>query len=142
KGATMVKNSESLAGGQYGKRSGQGHTVSEQGSTDPGAVRVPSYCMNHKAYIYMYRPLSTFMKVINITQARRDLFGVMESVLNGRMLTITSKNGNAVLISEEEWNEIMETLYVLSDPDTLPAIIEADATPTSELESIDWRNII
>jgi prevent-host-death family protein len=82
------------------------------------------------------------MKVINITQARRDLFGVMESVLNGRMLTITSKNGNAVLISEEEWNEIMETLYVLSDPDTLPAIIEADATPTSELESIDWRNII
>ena len=82
------------------------------------------------------------MNTVNITQARRDLFGMMESVLDGRMLTITSKNGNAVLISEEEWNEIMETLYVLSDPDTLPAIIEADATPTSELESINWRNIV
>ena len=82
------------------------------------------------------------MDTINVTQARNDIFGVMQSVLGGRMVTITSKNGNAVLISEEEWNEIVETLYVLSDPDTLPAIIEADATPTSELESIDWRNII
>ncbi|MDR0334941.1 MAG: type II toxin-antitoxin system Phd/YefM family antitoxin [Methanomassiliicoccaceae archaeon] len=82
------------------------------------------------------------MDTINITQARNDIFGVMQSVLDGRMLTITSKNGNAILVSEEEWNEIIETLYVLSDPDTLPAIIEADATPTSKLESIDWRNII
>ena len=82
------------------------------------------------------------MDTINITQARKDIFGVMQSVLDGRMLTITSKNGNAILISEEEWKEIMETLYVLSDPDTLPAIIEADATPASELGSIDWRNII
>jgi len=82
------------------------------------------------------------MNIINITQFRKDLFGTMESVLNGRMMTITSKSGNAVLVSEEEWNGIMETLYVLSDPDTLPAIMEADATPTSELESIDWRNML
>jgi len=39
------------------------------------------------------------------------------------------------------WNEIIETLYVLSDPDTLPAVREARTTPTSELETIDWRNI-
>jgi len=90
----------------------------------------------------MYISLCLFMNTINITQARKDLFSVMDSVLDGRHITITSKNGNAVLMSEEEWNEIMETLHVLSDPDTLPAIIEADATPTSELESIDWRNIV
>jgi len=82
------------------------------------------------------------MNTVNATQARKDLFGMIESVLDGKMLTITTKKGNAVLISEEEWNEIIETLYVLSDPDTLAAIIEADATPTSELESIDWRNIV
>jgi len=82
------------------------------------------------------------MDIINITQFRKDLFGIMESVLSGRIMTVTSKNGNAVLISEEEWNGIMETLYVLSDPDTLPAIMDADATPTSELESIDWRNML
>ena len=81
------------------------------------------------------------MDTINVTQARNDLFRVMDSVLDGRRTTITSKKGNAVLLSEEEWNEIIETLYILSDPDTLPAIIEARATPTSELESIDWRSI-
>jgi len=82
------------------------------------------------------------MDTINVTQARNDMFKVMDSVLEGRRTTITSKKGNAILLSEEEWNGIMETLYVLSDPDTLAAIIEADATPTSELESIDWRSII
>jgi PHD/YefM family antitoxin component YafN of YafNO toxin-antitoxin module len=81
------------------------------------------------------------MDTINVTQARNDLFRVMDSVLEGRMATITSKKGNAILLSEEEWNEIIETLYVLSDPDTLNAVIEARATPTSELETMDWRNI-
>jgi prevent-host-death family protein len=81
------------------------------------------------------------MDTINVTQARNDLFKVMDSVLEGRRTTITSKKGNAVLLSEEEWNEVIETLYVLSDPDTLPAVMEARATPTSELETMDWKNI-
>jgi prevent-host-death family protein len=94
-----------------------------------------------KAYIYMDIHTLQAMDTINVTQARNDLFRVMDSVLEGRMATITSKKGNAVLVSEEEWNEIIETLYVLSDPDTLPAVIEARKTPTSELEAMDWRSI-
>jgi prevent-host-death family protein len=81
------------------------------------------------------------MDTISVTQARNDLYKVMDSVLKGRRTTITSKKGNAVLLSEEEWNEVIETLYVLSDPDTLPAVMEARATPTSELETMDWKNI-
>jgi prevent-host-death family protein len=79
------------------------------------------------------------MDAINVTNARNDFFKVMENVLGGGRITITTKKGNAVLISEEEWNGLIETLYVLSDPDTLLAVIEARATPTSELETIDWR---
>ncbi|MCL1984430.1 MAG: type II toxin-antitoxin system Phd/YefM family antitoxin [Methanomassiliicoccaceae archaeon] len=82
------------------------------------------------------------MDTINVTQARSDLFKVMDSVLEGRKVTITSKKGNAVLLSEEEWNGIVETLYVLSDPDTLPAVMEARAAPASELERIDRRNVL
>lgn len=81
------------------------------------------------------------METINITQARNDLFNLISSVIDGNKATITSKKGNAVILSEEEWNEIIETLYVLSDPDTLPAVMEARRTPTSELETMDWRNI-
>jgi PHD/YefM family antitoxin component YafN of YafNO toxin-antitoxin module len=51
------------------------------------------------------------------------------------------KIGATQVRNEEEWNEIIETLYILSDPDTLPAVIEARATSTSELETMDWRNI-
>ncbi|MCL2509769.1 MAG: type II toxin-antitoxin system Phd/YefM family antitoxin [Methanomassiliicoccaceae archaeon] len=79
------------------------------------------------------------MDTINITQARKDLFRIMDSVLEGRRATITSKKGNAILLSEEEWNGIVETMYILSDPETLPAVREARATPTSELETIDWK---
>ena len=94
-----------------------------------------------KTYIYMAAIIYSTMDTINVTQARNDLFKMMDLVLEGRKTTITSKKGNAVLISEEEWNEIIETLYVLSDPDTLPAVMEARSTPTSELERMDWRNI-
>ena len=82
------------------------------------------------------------MNKIGITQARNNLFGVIDSVLRGERIIITSRKGNAILLSEEEWNGLTETLYVLSDPDTLPAVREAHATPTSELEAIDWRNVL
>jgi prevent-host-death family protein len=94
-----------------------------------------------KTYIYMNILLYLSVDTINVTQARNDLFRLMDSVLEGRRTTITSKKGNAVLMSEEEWNEIVETLYILSDQDTLPAVTEARATPNSELETMDWKNI-
>ncbi|MCL1810934.1 MAG: type II toxin-antitoxin system Phd/YefM family antitoxin [Methanomassiliicoccaceae archaeon] len=80
------------------------------------------------------------MDTIDITQARDDLFKVMDHILEGRKAKITSKKGNAILLSEEEWNGIVETLYVLSDPDILPAVMEARETPTSELERVNWRD--
>ena len=94
-----------------------------------------------KTYIYLATFIYSAMDTVNVTQARNNLFKMMDLVLEGRKTTITSKKGNAVLISEEEWNEIIETLYVLSDPDTLPAVMEARSIPTSELERMDWRNI-
>lgn len=82
------------------------------------------------------------MATISVTQARNDLFSVMDDVLDNGRITISSKKGNAVLISEEEWEDIMETLYILSDPDILSAAREARETPTKELEAADWRNIL
>ena len=82
------------------------------------------------------------METVSVTQARDDLFDIIDSVLGGRKIRITSEKGNIILLSEEEWNEITETLYVLSDPDTIPAVTEARATPSSELESMDWKSML
>jgi len=74
------------------------------------------------------------MAVVNATEARKSLFSMINLALENERVTITSKNGNAVLISEEELNSMLETLYLLSDPETLPAMREVLETPPSERE--------
>lgn len=58
------------------------------------------------------------MSTINITNARQNLFKLVSDVNIGfNPITIVNNKGkNAVLISEEEWKNIEETLYLSSIP--------------------------
>ena len=58
------------------------------------------------------------MSTINITNARQNLFQLVADVNVGfNPITIVNNKGkNAVLISEEEWKNIEETLYLSSIP--------------------------
>ncbi len=58
------------------------------------------------------------MSTINITNARQNLFKLVSDVNIGfNPITIVNNKGkNAVLISEEEWKNIEETLYLTSIP--------------------------
>ena len=58
------------------------------------------------------------MITINITKARKNLSKLVEDVNVGfNPITIVGSNGkNAVLISEDEWKNIEETLYLSSIP--------------------------
>ena len=58
------------------------------------------------------------MSTINITNARQNLFQLIADVNIGfNPITIVNNKGkNAVLISEEEWKNIEETLYLSSIP--------------------------
>ncbi len=80
------------------------------------------------------------MSSINITNARKDLYRIIESLQDAHEpVHITGKNGSAVLISEEDWESIKETLYLLSIPSMRESIVEGMKTPTSELtENLDW----
>jgi prevent-host-death family protein len=70
------------------------------------------------------------MKTISITKVRQNIYKTIEEVRkNSEPIQITSKKGNAVLISEEDWNAIQETLYLLSIPNLKESIIEADKIP-------------
>ena len=59
------------------------------------------------------------MSTINITNARQNLFQLVADVNVGfNPITIVNNKGkNAVLISEEEWKNIEETLYLSSIPE-------------------------
>jgi len=76
--------------------------------------------------------------VINATQCRKDLFNILDTaIMSDERFTVTTKNGNAVIISEEIYNSLMETLYLLSDPTLLDEIEEAERTHD---EAVDWRS--
>lgn len=64
------------------------------------------------------------MSTINITNARQNLFQLVSDVNVGfNPITIVNNKGkNAVLISEEEWKNIEETLYLSSIPDLVDNI--------------------
>ena len=65
------------------------------------------------------------MSTINITNARKDLYNLVDAVnLYHEPTLIVGKRANAVLISESDWNAIQETLYLNSIPEMTKSIIE------------------
>lgn len=80
------------------------------------------------------------MSSINITNARKDLYRIVETVNSSHEpVYITGKNSSAVLIGEDDWKSIEETLYLMSIPGMRESIIEGMKTPIDELdENLDW----
>lgn len=73
------------------------------------------------------------MKVINATAARANIFGLIDQVAEEHEeVMITTKRNNAVLVSEEDWRSIQETLYLSSIPGMVDSILEAANTPDDE----------
>ena len=53
------------------------------------------------------------MDILSASQARANLFGLVEAVNNDHLpRIITSKRGNAVLLSKDDWDSLQETLYL------------------------------
>ncbi len=77
---------------------------------------------------------------INITNARKDLYRIVESVnASHEPIHITGKHNSAVLIGEDDWKSIEETLYLMSIPGMRESIIEGMKTPVEELDSdLEW----
>ena len=63
--------------------------------------------------------------IISVTEARQKLFGLVDQVNESHEpVTITGKRGNAILVSEEDWRAIQETLYLKSIPGVWESIEE------------------
>ena len=93
--------------------------------------------MYEKAYAFILMMLSCFMTTINATEARADLYNLIERALD-EPVRITSKRGTVVMISEEEWENILETIYLMGVPGLEDDIKEGRSTPESKL--IKWSS--
>ena len=78
------------------------------------------------------------MSAINITNARKELYNLVEDVnLYSEPALIVSKKGNAVLVSESDWNAIQETVYLNSIPEMVESIRRGMDTPIEDCVSED-----
>ena len=69
----------------------------------------------------------------NITQFRKNVFAMLENTIKyNEPINISTKSGNAILLSEEENNGIMATLEFWSNAELKKTLIDGMNTPLSE----------
>ena len=83
------------------------------------------------------------MNAMNVTQARANLFQLIANVnFNSEPITITNNKGkNAVLIGEDDWNAIQETLYLNSVPGMAESLLKGKNTSLEDClseDEVEW----
>jgi PHD/YefM family antitoxin component YafN of YafNO toxin-antitoxin module len=78
------------------------------------------------------------MKIIPVTEARQNIYRIIEDTISSsEPVQITYKKGNVVMISEQDWRAIQETLYLLSVPGLRKSIHEAENTPIQDMKTLE-----
>jgi prevent-host-death family protein len=80
------------------------------------------------------------MATVTASEARANLYRLIdETARSHEAIRITGKRSNAILLSEEDWSAIQETLHLLAVPGMRESIKEGLQTPVDECdESLDW----
>jgi len=80
------------------------------------------------------------MSNLPLDEAQNNLPKLIDEVAQShKPILITSTKGNAVLLSEEDWSSIQETLYLLSVPGMRESIKAGLATPIEACDGeLDW----
>ena len=80
--------------------------------------------------------------IINITNLRKDLYKINESIINdGLIVNVSSKSGDVIMISKEEYDSLIETLYLSSNAEIKQSIIDgmkADRDDCVKEEDVEW----
>lgn len=82
------------------------------------------------------------MQNVNVTNFRQNIFAMLENTVKyNEPLNITTRDGNAVVMSEDDYNGLMETLRLLSSPEMRTKLSEGRDTPLSDCLSegeVEW----
>ena len=78
----------------------------------------------------------------NITNFRKNIFGLLEQTIKyNEPVNISTKDGNAVIISEEDYRGLMETLHLCSVPGMKEKIVDGLRTSSEECiseDEVEW----
>ena len=82
------------------------------------------------------------MTNINITNFRQNIYEYINQAIEfNDVISVSTKNGNAVILSEEDYNGLLETLYLSQEQRVREEILEGQKTPLNECvkeQEIDW----
>ena len=79
---------------------------------------------------------------VNITNYRKDIYKLLEQTIKfNEPINISTKNGNAIVLSEEDYRGLMETVYLLNIPNMKEKLLEGKNTPIEDClteEEVEW----
>ena len=99
-----------------------------------------AYAMAYRLNVKIQFHKVQTMPTLTATEARSNLYRLIdEAASSHEPIIIKGKRGSAVLISEDDWRAIQETMYLLNIPGMRESIREGLATPIEECtREIDW----
>jgi len=79
------------------------------------------------------------MTNINATNLRKNLFEYLNSAVEyNDVINVNTKKGNAVIISEEDYNSMLETIYLISIPGMKERLDEGVVLRGEDCEDFKW----
>ncbi len=78
------------------------------------------------------------MPTTNITELRKNLYSTVETVIKfNEPIQVTTKNGNVMILSENDYDSLMETVYIMSHPKLVRKIKDGEKENPNEMEKYD-----
>ena len=78
----------------------------------------------------------------NITNFRKDIYKLLENTIKyNEPINISTKDGNAIVLSEEDYNNLIETLYISSMPKLKEELIKRKNSSDDDFvkeDEVDW----
>ncbi len=80
------------------------------------------------------------MTSITATEARKQLYGLLDGVAaSHEPVQIAGKRHSAVLVSEDDWRAVQETLYLMGVPGMRASVLKGLKTPVDKCaKELEW----
>ncbi len=80
------------------------------------------------------------MTYINIINAKAELYKLALSCIKyNNVVKINTEDGNVIMMSEEDYNSLMESLYLAGIPRMYESIVKGANTKLEECKKIKWN---
>ena len=79
------------------------------------------------------------MELVTISDARKNLYQLVNEIAKHEPVLIKGKKASAVLISNEDWEDLQETLFVMQNKALYKSIVKGRKEPYEGCKTkLDW----